>query len=81
LTASTLLAAGVAASTDDPVGDLAMPTLLVGVILLGSDADRALRSARLSRRIGAGLRGTTLAVTLQRQQTTAPAAPSPSSMI
>src|SRR5262245_6300833 len=36
LTGSTLLAAGVAASGDDPARDLATLTLLVGVILLGA---------------------------------------------
>jgi SulP family sulfate permease len=40
LTASTLLAAGVAAQSEEPVGNLAMLTLLVGAILL---AARALR--------------------------------------
>ena len=34
LTGSTLIAAGVAAQSDDPAGDLAMLTLLVGAILL-----------------------------------------------
>ena len=36
LTGSTLIAAGVAADTSDPVGDLAMLTLLVGLILLAA---------------------------------------------
>ena len=36
LTGSTLLAAGVAAESTDPVGDLAMLTMLVGVILLAA---------------------------------------------
>ncbi len=36
LTGSTLIAAGVAAEGTDPVGDLAMLTLLVGVILLAA---------------------------------------------
>lgn len=36
LTGSTLLAAGVAASGDDPAGDLATLTVLVGVILLAA---------------------------------------------
>jgi high affinity sulfate transporter 1 len=36
LTGSTLIAAGVAASGEDPAGDLAMLTLLVGVILLAA---------------------------------------------
>jgi high affinity sulfate transporter 1 len=44
LTGSTLLAAGVAAEGSDPVGDLAMLTLLVGVILL---AARVLRLGAL----------------------------------
>ena len=36
LTGSTLIAAGVAASGEDPAGDLAMLTVLVGVILLAA---------------------------------------------
>ena len=44
LTASTLLAAGIAAGSEDPSGDLAMLTLLVGAILL---AARLLRLATL----------------------------------
>ena len=46
LTGSTLLAAGVAAAGDDPARDLAMLTLLVGVILL---AARVLRLGTLDR--------------------------------
>ena len=44
LTGSTLLAAGIAAASDDPAGDLAMLTLLVGLILL---AARVLRLGTL----------------------------------
>jgi sulfate permease, SulP family len=62
LTGSTLVSAGVAASGSDPVGDLAMLTLLVGVILLvarlvrlGSLIDNISEATLTGIKIGVGL--------------------------
>jgi high affinity sulfate transporter 1 len=62
LTASTLLAADVAASSTEPVGDLAMLTLLVGVILLvarvfalGSLIDNISEATITGVKVGVGL--------------------------
>lgn len=62
LTGSTLLAAGVAAHADDPVADLAMLTLLVGVILLvarllrlGALIDNISEATLTGLKIGVGL--------------------------
>jgi MFS superfamily sulfate permease-like transporter len=62
LTGSTLLAAGVAAEGTDPVGDLAMLTLLVGVILLvarllrlGALIDNISEATLIGIKVGVGL--------------------------
>jgi high affinity sulfate transporter 1 len=62
LTGSTLIAAGVAAEGSDPVGDLAMLTLLVGVILLvarllrlGALIDNISQATLIGIKIGVGL--------------------------
>ena len=62
LTGSTLIAAGVAAEGTDPVGDLAMLTLLVGVILLvarvlrlGNIVDNISEATLIGVKVGVGL--------------------------
>jgi high affinity sulfate transporter 1 len=62
LTGSTLIAAGVAAQSGDPVGDLAMLTLLVGLILLvarlfklGSIVDNISEATLIGIKVGVGL--------------------------
>ena len=62
LTGSTLIAAGVAAEGTDPVGDLAMLTLLVGVILLvarllrlGALIDNISQATLIGIKVGVGL--------------------------
>jgi sulfate permease, SulP family len=62
LTGSTLVAAGVAAQADDPVGDLAMLTLLVGLILLvarlfklGNIVDNISEATLTGVKVGVGL--------------------------
>ena len=62
LTGSTLIAAGVAADTSDPVGDLAMLTLLVGLILLaarvlrlGALIDNISQATLIGIKVGVGL--------------------------
>ena len=62
LTASTLLAAGVASTSDDPAGDLAMLMVLIGVILLvarvfrlGSIVDNISEATLTGIKVGVGL--------------------------
>ena len=56
LTASTLVAAGVATGSDDALGDLATLTFLAGIVLLAPAWDRWEREGRVQPTVQAAIR-------------------------